>query len=110
GKVIANHISGPKGVFEFKLNYGNDYIIAFSKDGYVTKLINVLAKNVTQDMVSIGQKDQDWTVGLFKYMEGIDYSDLDHPVGKVYFEPSSKTFDWDAGYSLGILQKMQDLQ
>ena len=47
---------------------------------------------------------------MIRKVEGIDYSVLDAPVGKIFFEPEQKCFDWDADYSLRVMEQLERLE
>ena len=84
------------GKYDFHLPFGKNYEVRFEKSGYVTKKISVQAEGVTQELVSFKQRYDPWEVVLFDRVEGVDYSPLDKPVGKVYFKFSERLFGWEA--------------
>ena len=102
--------SAASGAFSFHLPYGQDYVIHFSKSGYVTKMIEVKAKGVERELVQTKQKFDKWEVSLFKRLDGVDYSDLDEPIGKVFFDFKKREFASDSEYALGKLKKIEELE
>ena len=102
--------SAANGTYSFHLPYGKNYVIHFKKSGYVTKMIEVQAKGVSREIVDKGQRFEKWQVSLFKRLEGIDYSDLEEPIGKVYFDFKKRVFDSDSEYTLKKLKKIEELE
>ncbi|MCB0484271.1 MAG: hypothetical protein KDC37_06885, partial [Flavobacteriales bacterium] len=109
GQKLKRIDADKSGNFKFDLEFGRDYVIEFRKQFYATKRVEVHLRNVTPEMVDIGCKPRGWEVGMLKKVEGIDYSMLDKPVGKVFYEPEFKCFDWDAGYSLQVMDELAKL-
>lgn len=110
GTQIKTDVSNASGEFFVTLDYGKDYIIEFSKSGYATKKISVKAAGVTKDQVSLGQKYSSWEVSMLHFVEGIDYSALDKPVGEIFFDKKTGYFDWNADFNLGLYEKIQAME
>jgi len=110
GTQIKTDVSDGNGEFFVELDYGKDYIIEFQKSGYATKKISVKASGVTKDQVSVGQKYSSWEVSMLHFVEGIDYSALDKPVGEIFFDSKTGYFDWNANYNLGLYEKIVEME
>lgn len=109
GTQIKTDDTDGKGEFFVKLDYGKDYVLEFSKPGYATKKISVKSSGVTKDQVSVGQKYDSWQVSMLHFVQGVDYSALDKPVGEIYFNQKTGYFDWDADYTLGVYQQIEEM-
>ena len=110
GTQIKTDVSDASGEFFVTLDYGKDYILEFSKSGYATKKISVKAAGVTKEQVSVGQKYSSWEVSMLHFVEGIDYSALDKPVGEIFFDKKTGYFDWNADFNLGLFEKIQAME
>ncbi len=106
GAIVTN----ASGKFGFELMMDHEYIIEFSKSGYVSKKISVSTKGVPEDEAEFGFEFGGWQVGLFKNMEGLDVSILDNPVGKIFYVEADNGFDYDAKYTKSIRQELAQLQ
>ena len=106
GSIVTN----ASGKFGFELMMNHEYIIEFSKIGYVSKKISVSTKGVPEDEAEFGFEFGGWQVGLFKTMEGLDVSILDKPVGKIFYVEADNGFDYDAKYTKSIREELAQLQ
>ena len=84
GKV-TNQITCDDGSFDLTLAYDDDFILEFSKKGYVSKKINFNTNNITSTTKNYGYKYYDFGVKLFKEKEGTDYSNFQDPVALVSY-------------------------
>ncbi|MGB0403590.1 MAG: hypothetical protein ACPGEG_05785 [Salibacteraceae bacterium] len=110
GKQIKRIAASSSGKLDFDLEFGRDYVVEFHKQYYAAKKIEVFLANVTSEMIDIGCRGNTWHVGMVQKVDGIDYSVLDDPVGKIFFEPEEKCFGWDAEYSLKVMAKLDELE
>jgi len=110
GKTVNKTITGKNGRFDFTLDFGFDYLIEFSKAGYVAKRLSVNTKNVPAEDASFGFEFGGFQVELFKEMEGLDVSILDKPIGKVYFDSDLGNFDYDREHTRSMKEKLDKLQ
>ncbi|MBL4652603.1 MAG: hypothetical protein JKY53_07020 [Flavobacteriales bacterium] len=106
GSVIVN----ATGKFGFDLLMDHQYIIEFSKAGYVSKKISVNTKGVPPEDAEFGFEFGGWQVLLFKKVEGLDVSILDNPVGKIFYDPEDGGFNYDVKYTKSIRNEMDKLQ
>jgi hypothetical protein len=105
--VLKNNTSGESnslpGVakFDLDLKMNCDYIISFSKPGYITKRI---AFNTTSpaDRVSQGYYPFNFEVNLFKQYDGVNIVVFNQPVGKISFNRLIDDFDYDTDYTKQI--------
>ncbi|MCB0480794.1 MAG: hypothetical protein KDC83_05145, partial [Flavobacteriales bacterium] len=110
GQKIKRIDANSSGKFEFDLEFGRDYVLEFRKQYYATKKVDIFLGAVKAEMIDIGCRPGPVQVGMIKKVDGIDYSVLDKSVGKIFYEPESKCFDWDADYSLRVMEKLETLQ
>ena len=110
GDASGSIVTNASGKFGFELMMDHEYIIEFSKMGYVSKKISVSTKGVPEDEAEFGFEFGGWQVGLFKTMEGLDVSILDKPVGKIFYVEADNGFDYDAKYTKSIREELAQLQ
>lgn len=81
---LFDTITSKKGKFEITLKMSADYIIEFSKPGYVSKSISV--STVPPDKCTVRKWSDDIgpAVSLFKYVSGVNYAVYKRPFA--YFE------------------------
>lgn len=77
------------GRFKFTLQRNKTYTIEISKDGLVSKSIS-FKTNLPDDVTGIWTSE--FSIGLVKYCDGVDYGLLRQPVDIVEFDPGRKEF------------------
>lgn len=110
GRVINSLNTPSSGLFSFTLNYNNDYVLQFSKDGYTTKRISVSTKGVPEPDQADIFEFTGFEVSLFKVIPDLDVSLLQKPVGKISFLNPDEGFDYDAAYTASIQGQLQKFQ
>ncbi|MFA8437097.1 MAG: hypothetical protein ACEPOZ_21530, partial [Marinifilaceae bacterium] len=91
------------GKFEYKLEFGHEYVLSFSKNGFVTKKVSI-STYVPDEIL---QRDSQFPpfkfkVSLFPAYEGIDLSVFDQPMGMITYDPELDDFDYDKEYDSQI--------
>ncbi|MBA3900069.1 MAG: hypothetical protein H0X62_07655, partial [Bacteroidetes bacterium] len=95
----------------FILEPGHDYLIRIYKEGYITKSLNINTKNVPSNAYKIDDIfSANPDIQLFPLVEGVDYSALKNPVGKINFDPKAKSFISDAEYARSMAVKVDQIQ
>jgi len=105
GKAVA-HLSdgsgdiqtiqtGADGSFSFKLEINKQYTIEVEKEGLIAKKISF---NTAMPDEEKGVWVNEFSIGLVKYCEGVDYSILKEPVDIVKFDPKRREFVSDRDY------------
>ena len=102
--------TGNNGRFDLYLDFGHEYIIEIAKSTYVSKKLYLNTNNVPVDEQLWGYEFGGFVVDMFKRMEGVDYSILDKPIGKVYYEPNVENFVDDKLYTREIKQEVDRLE
>lgn len=98
GKQFDQLTTTGSGKYEFELPLGFTYIISFSKDGFVTKKLEMNTKGIpVEDMAGGFQMSAD--MSLFAYIEGFNTAILDQPIGKASFDPVRNSVDFDFDYT-----------
>jgi hypothetical protein len=112
--VVTSITTGSNGKFSFKLDPNNDYVVSFTKPGYIDKKIAISTRNVPDERASHGFSGYDLQVTIFEKYSGIDYSVLNNPIGKLVYNPSKdvEDFDYDKAYTdqmQNALAKLEEL-
>ncbi|MEP7264137.1 MAG: hypothetical protein ABI772_06560 [Bacteroidota bacterium] len=99
-----------KSFLKIKLDFNNDYILSFSKPGYITKSIAV---NTDVPSERMEQAFEPYKIGvkIFRQYEGVNIVVYNQPVARIHFNPSIDDFDYDVDYTksiLSILKKTED--
>ena len=91
------------GKFEYGLDFGNEYIFEFSKEGFVTKRVSI-STFVPLDILSRDNQFPPFkfVVSLFPAYEGLDISVFDQPMGMVMYDKELDDFDYDRDYDAQI--------
>jgi tetratricopeptide (TPR) repeat protein len=114
GSVVNSVTTGGNGKFSFQLDPNADFVVSFTKPGFITKRFAVSTKNVPDDRAQHGFGKWDIEVVIFEQYPGLDYSVTDKPIAKVVFDPSKEVddFSFDQAYTAqmqGALDKLKQL-
>ncbi len=105
--VVKNNTTGETNTvpgtakFDLDLKINCDYVISFSKPGYITKRI-ALNTNAPADRVSQGFYPFNFEVNLFKQYDGVNIVVFNQPVGKISYNRLIDDFDYDTDYTKQI--------
>ena len=94
----------------FTLEPGFDYLIKFSKKGYVAKSLSMNTRNVPEGEVDGTTFRVQPDIELFEEMEGLDVSILNKPIGKLAFNSDLGDFTFDSEYTSSIQAQLAALQ
>ena len=107
GEVVGTFPGKP--TLRIKLDFNSDYILTFSKPGYISKKIAV---NTTVTTEREQQTFEPYKIGvkLFKQYEGINMVVYNQPVAKIKFNHTLDDFDYDVDYTKSILSQLQAVE
>lgn len=88
-----------------KLEYGSDYLLSFSKPGYITKMIRVDTK-VSKDFSKTGFDPYKIGVCIFKQYEGVNIVVYNQPVAFIRYHAELDEFGYDVDYTKSILSNL----
>lgn len=104
-KIEKTNITGN---FEFILELNRVYMIRFTREFYVTKMIQ-FNTNVRENELGIWFFE--FIVDLFPQVEGLDFSFLkNEPVGKISYNSQFGEFEHDAAYTKRMHKKIEALK
>ena len=108
-KITAQAISRRNGRFNFNLEYGEDYIIEASKDGYITKKI-IISTKIDDDIVSAGGITEgffDLQIQMTEMVPGLNILVFNQPVRKFEFDRNSWLFYPDTDFERKIKEELE---
>jgi tetratricopeptide (TPR) repeat protein len=107
GKNLVRSVqTGFDGRFTFKLEINKQYVIEVAKDGLVSKCISF---NTAMPDEEKGSWTNEFSMGLVKYCDGVDYSILKQPVDNVRFDPKRREFVSDKDYVSAMRPKIENV-
>jgi tetratricopeptide (TPR) repeat protein len=109
GTLVNKVKTGKNGRFDLLLDFDHEYIVEANKPGYVSKRMHVNTKNVPEDEQLWGYEYGGFAIDLFKKIEGVDFSILEQPVAKIYYDPNIQNFDYDKVYTKQIKRELDEL-
>jgi hypothetical protein len=83
------------------LEFEHEYLIVFSKPGYITKKIAISTKSVPEDTRG-DDLDFDFAVEIFNNYEGINTVVFNQPVAKYAYSKQEDAFTYDTDYTKSI--------
>lgn len=110
GKKVDEFSTSTNGKFQFELAYEHDYVLEFTKEGYVSKKISVNTKGIPEEEKSFGFEFGGWEVSLFQYIEGFNTDILKRPIGKIAYSAELGALDYDVEYTNSIKEELMKLQ
>ncbi len=102
-KKIKTSTIDKNGKFQYKLDFGNDYMLVFNKEGFVTKKVSI-STFVPPEILERDNKFPpfQFNVNLFPAYEGVDLSIFDQPMGMIMYDKELDDFDYDKDYDKQI--------
>jgi hypothetical protein len=110
GSNFEKLVIGKESKYIFELPQDAEYYITVSKEGYVSKILSVSTNNVPEKQVTDYYFVFKVKVDIFKVIEGIDYSVLDEPIGKIFYDRNPRVFDYDLKYTRFIQAQLNKLK
>ena len=107
GKKLEEILINRRGRFELKLALGADYKVTFSKEGYITKIVDINT-DVPEESI---ETNPDFPpvkliINLFPYMEGADLSIFEQPIAILTYNPELDDFTFDREYAEKIKERV----
>lgn len=108
GKTIASGTSDGKGEYKIVLEYDKEYVITFSKPGFITKkiIMNTFGvpdkrKQKVPDMVA--------EITMVQPNNCIKSEMLDKPIGRAKYFAKKNVIEWDMDYSAPLLSALNEM-
>jgi len=94
---------------DLELRLDNNYIISFTKQGYITKRIAFDAR-MPGDRAMQELYPFNFEVILFPQYEGLNVVVFNQPVAKIFFDPLLDDFDYDTDYTKQIQSALKKVE
>lgn len=110
GKQEAEKITRSDGTYEFTLDRGWRYSVWFSKQGKVTKHINIDTEEVPA-YPDVPFYEMDVQMTIVDWISEFDFSAFEQPLGEASFKQSVRNMSWDIDYTermRPVLAKVMD--
>lgn len=98
--------TGSDGSFSFRLEMNKQYTIEVEKDGLVSKRISF---NTSLPDEEKGTWMNEFSIGLVKKCNGVDYSVLNEPVDRISFDAKRREFVSDKNYVSGMRSRIENM-
>ena len=98
GKTILNISTGADGKYAFQLPLGNDYVVSVTRAGYITKKFAVSTRGVPPEIAQYKFKGFQASPSIWPKVDGVDYSALNQPASKFFYDPNKQDFTNDKAY------------
>lgn len=85
------------GKFKFRIERERDYLIEFSGKNMVTKRVAINTQGIPA-MSDIPFFEIELEMDLFPFVEGVDYSVMEQPLGRASYDDRIKNIRWDNKY------------
>jgi len=108
GKTIASGTSDGKGVYKIVLEYDKEYVVTFSKAGFITKKI-VMNTFGVPDKRRQKVPDMVAEITMVQPNNCIKAEMLDKPIGRAKYFANKNVIDWDMGYSSPLLSALNQM-
>ena len=93
-----------KGKYEFNLPVEHNYTIVFGTENYVAKRVTIDAHALSDRKTGHAVK---LDMGIFKPVEGVDFSFLEAPIASFYFQQEVGQIAPDEDYSFKMAKQMR---
>jgi tetratricopeptide (TPR) repeat protein len=110
-KIESYTISRRNGRFDFTLDYGKEYIIEASKDGFITKKI-IISTVIDDDIMKAGGVTEgffDLQINMIEMVPGLNITVYNQPVRRYEFDRNSWLFYPDTDFENRIKDKLEEV-
>ena len=104
-EIFMSDTTDKDGGFTFDLKYDHRYVLAFNKNGYVTKKVEVDLTTLTDNAKNEGFNMGKFNMRMLKYVEGMNVEEYKIPVARYYYSDVNKLVVLDRNY----LKKRKEL-
>ncbi|MBL7984470.1 MAG: hypothetical protein JNM91_05695 [Flavobacteriales bacterium] len=93
--------------FSLDLDLNANYILAFEKDGFVTKKLS-FDTHAPAEAVANGFTPFDFAVNMFKQYDDVNMVVFNQPVGMIRYDAATDDFDYDTDYTRSIQAALEE--
>ncbi len=110
GDVVQEQRTKSNGRFAFKIPLQKDYMMVFSKEGYRSKYVDIIASNIPEADAAYGYEFGGFEVPLFKNTQGINDEVLDKPVAEIIYDLEQYKFVFNRKHFEQIADAKEELE
>jgi len=109
-RIIQEIVTLRNGKFVFVLKPDNEYVIAVSKKGYVSKSIYFSTHNVPNELLyTLLYPEYPVEITMFRTIEGLSTSVIKNPVGRIVYSQKMDDFEVDLEYAEQMKPELQKI-
>ncbi|HWY37882.1 MAG TPA: carboxypeptidase regulatory-like domain-containing protein, partial [Bacteroidia bacterium] len=97
-KQVVTTATGADGKYAFQLPVNADYMVSVTGPGMITKKFLISSKGIPPERTQESFAPIIATVGLWQKIDGVDYSLLNQPANKFYYNPDKEILEVDKAY------------
>lgn len=98
GKTVRQRKTGSDGFFELILEFDSVYVIAFEKEGYIPKSVEVDTRNLPEEDRFIGYDVGMFKMSMSKIQPGVLVGPYKKPMARFVYDPRTQNFVVDRDY------------
>ncbi|MBD80162.1 MAG: hypothetical protein CL840_14710 [Crocinitomicaceae bacterium] len=98
GEIFMADTTDKEGGFSFNLKFDHRYVLAFIKDQYVTKRVEIDLSNMPAEAKKEGYDLGKFNMGMIKYAEGMDIEEYKIAVARYKYDEINKIIQLDRTY------------
>ncbi len=96
GQTVESNTTANSGKFKFILEPNKEFLITANKPGYTGKIVSINTKDVDVNAGTLNYYKFPISISIFKEVPGLDVSVLKSPIGAIFYNQTSKDFDYTA--------------
>lgn len=101
-------ITRGNGRYEFILDRGYTYLVWFYKDGWVTKHVKIDATKIPP-IPDVPFYDMDVQMTMFLWIDGVDFTIFEQPLGLAEYVHSVRKLTWDIDYTEALRPRVAEV-
>lgn len=93
------------GRYEMYLERGYEYLIWFSKDGFVTKHVRIDTRDIPP-VPDVPFYDMFLQMTMVIWVDGVDFGILERPIAEAHYRHSVRNLTWDTEYTESVRKRL----
>jgi hypothetical protein len=110
GKAFTTFLTSASGSYFLFLEMGSMYEVSVSKKGYMTKFFTISTLGVAEQKERKRFSVMIADLELIEFFPGVDYSALNQPMNKYYYNPKTDDFEYDSDYLKDMLEELKQIK
>ncbi len=110
GEILNKKTTKGSGRFTYEIPLENNYFLVFSKPGYRSKYVEIIATNIPEADANYGFEFGGLDVSLFKNIARLDDNVLNKPVAEIVYDTNLYKFTFNVNYFKEIEESKDSLE